>query len=87
MPDKEFRTGETVPKSGIYRVTHKRHRLPHEVTLLGGQLFPRCSKCKDAVEFHVVRQAVPIQSDSSFKVAVYELPVVDDDEPPKKIAS
>src|SRR5579859_2355496 len=26
-----FRTNEVVPQSGIYRVRHKKHRLPHEV--------------------------------------------------------
>lgn len=39
-----FRTGEPIPESGIYRVIHKAHRLPHEVTLVWGQAFPRCAK-------------------------------------------
>jgi hypothetical protein len=36
-----LRTGVAVPESGIYRVSHSQHRLPHEVTLLKDQQFPR----------------------------------------------
>ena len=75
-----FRTGQTVPASGIYRVTHLRHRLPHEVTLLAGQTFPRCSKCKDSIQFQPVRYAATVQADPDFKVVVYELPVLEDEE-------
>ena len=34
---RKFLSGEVVPKSGIYKVTHTQHRLPHEVTVLSGQ--------------------------------------------------
>ena len=75
-----FATGDTVPESGIYQVTHKDHRLPHEVTLLAGQIFPRCSKCNDRVFFEAVRYAQQIhEGRDSFKVVVYELPVLDEE--------
>lgn len=73
-------------RTGIYRVTHAFHRLPHEVTLLAGQTFPRCSKCKDAVQFKPVRPAARIDEDPSFKIVVYELPVIEENEAPEALA-
>ena len=72
-----FRTSEIVPDSGIYRVTHAEHRLPHEVTLLKGAAFPRCSKCKEAVTFMVVALA-PRLDKLRERVTLYQLPDMDD---------
>ena len=68
-----LKTGDLVPESGIYRVVHSGHRLPHEVTLLKEQQFPRCSKCKDAVEFEPVMLA-PTMGDRRGQIVLYELP-------------
>jgi hypothetical protein len=87
MTDRKFNTGQTVPESGVYRVTHAGHRLPREVTLLAGQTFPRCSKCKAAVQFRVVRRAQFIDTSTGFKVIIYELPVLDEDDTPEALAS
>ena len=76
-----FATGSVIPESGIYRVIHARHRLPHEVTLVKGQQFPRCSKCESEVVFELVHPAPSIQADRSFRIVLYELPVVEDDAP------
>lgn len=84
MKEKTFSTGQTVPHSGIYQVVHAGHRLPHEVTLIAGETFPRCSKCKDAVQFQAIRHAALAQSDKSFKIVVYELPVVEEEDGPSK---
>ena len=72
-------TGQIVPESGIYLVIHKGHRLPHEVTLLKGQLFPRCAKCAELVEFEAV-QTVAQLSERRGAVILYELPVLDSDD-------
>ena len=76
---KQFRCGEKILESGIYRVVHEKHRLPHEVTLLNGQLFPRCMKCEDSVYFELVRSAPDITL-APFKVALYALPPTDESE-------
>lgn len=68
-----FRTGQKVPQSGIYRVTHAEHRLPHEVTLLKDARFPRCSKCKEAVTFRAISLA-PKLDELRERVTLYELP-------------
>lgn len=80
-----FHTDEPVPQSGIYKVRHKKHRLPHEVTLLRDQRFPRCAKCDNAVVFELVR-AVADEYDTAIlspRICLYELPVVDDEQEQK----
>jgi hypothetical protein len=80
MPEKkQFRCGDKILESGIYRVVHRTHRLPHEVTLLRDQLFPRCTQCEDSVYFELVRSAPDITL-APFKVALYALPATDEEE-------
>jgi hypothetical protein len=69
---KTFRTGQAVPQSGIYRVTHGDHRLPHEVTLLRAAEFPPCSKCGVEVKFKLLRGVTV----DSFKVVLNSLPEI-----------
>ncbi len=58
MPgQRTFSPGENVPESGIYRVTHRRHRVPHEITVLAGQKFPVCRRCGLQVSFELIRSA------------------------------
>jgi len=76
---KQFRCGDKILESGIYRVYHGDHRLPHEVTLLRDQLFPKCVKCENLVYFELVRSAPDITL-APFKVALYALPANDEEE-------
>jgi hypothetical protein len=76
---KKFRCGQLIQESGIYRVVHGNHRLPHEVTLLRDQLFPKCTKCDDAVYYQLVRSAPDITL-APFKVALYALPADEEEE-------
>jgi hypothetical protein len=76
-----FRTGATVPESGIYRVFHSAHRLPHEVTLFRGNVFPRCSKCQDKVVFELLHAAP--RTFSYGRLTLYELPAIDDNQSPE----
>jgi hypothetical protein len=48
-------TGEIVPQSGVYRVIHVEHRLPHEVMLLRSNPFPPCAQCGSKVVFKLLR--------------------------------
>jgi hypothetical protein len=57
-----------------------RVRLPQEVTLLAGEVFPRCSKCKQAVRFRLLRTVPVPPGRSGFRVVLYELPVLEDPE-------
>jgi hypothetical protein len=53
----KYQTGHEVVDSGIYRVTHAQHRLPHTVTICKGETFPRCAKCNGHVTFELVHEA------------------------------
>ncbi len=54
---------ETVTDSGIYRVTHIKHALPSELTLVAGDRFPACRECY-VLKFELVR-AAPYGADNS----------------------
>ncbi len=77
-----FKTGESIPDSGIYRVVRQRHRVPHEVTLLRNEQFPRCSKCQHAVTFELLRALAFTEETRhlSPQIRLYELPVFDDED-------
>jgi hypothetical protein len=79
-PSKFFVVGEVIPATGVYQVFHGPHRLAHEVTLLGGETFPRCAMCKDDVHFKLVHAAPRIAHDPSFQIRLYEIPHPEQDE-------
>jgi hypothetical protein len=48
----EYKPRETVPISGIYRVTHDpTHAQPHDITAVKGEHFPPCNSCGDHPRF------------------------------------
>jgi len=53
----QFKPGEVVPNSAVYRVIHKEHRQAHLNELLEGETFPRCRQCKDEVRFELLSEA------------------------------
>ena len=65
MPD-EFKPGDKVPVSGIYKVLHETHTEPHEVTCVRGEPFPPCNTCKHP-RFVLVRSAHHIGHHEHFK--------------------
>lgn len=75
-----FKSSSIIPESGIYRVIHAQHRLPHEVTLIGGQSFPPCGKCHEEVRFELVRELPDLERERRGHVSLYSLPVLDDEE-------
>jgi hypothetical protein len=72
-----YETGETVPETGIYRVIHSAHRLPHEVVIQKDEYFPRCCKCSESVVFTLVHAAPELFWRTVYHV--YELPVIEED--------
>lgn len=74
-----LKTGAVAPETGIYRVVHTGHRLPHEVVILQGQRFPRCSKCTSSVLFELAHAAPDLFQ--SCICRIYELPVVEHTQP------
>ena len=62
-----LRPGTVVQVSGIYRVHHYAHRMPHNVSIEAGLRLPRCRRCGDAVRFAPLITAEPIGSDVDFQ--------------------
>jgi hypothetical protein len=62
----EFKPGEQVPSSGVYRVLHQGHRDEHEATLREGEQFPTCTVCAQDVRFRLVQSAKLIDRDRDF---------------------
>jgi len=54
----EFRAGQIVPESGIYRITHDvQHAADeHEITVIKGRRFPTCRHCQ-GVSFELMHAA------------------------------
>jgi hypothetical protein len=80
--DQLYKSSDAIPVSGVYRVIHAQHRLPHEVTLIAGQVFPPCAKCHAEVRFQLVRELPHLARERRGSVSLYSLPVLDDDEEP-----
>jgi len=77
---KTYKSSETIPASGIYCVVHAQHRLPHEVTLIEGQVFPPCAKCHDEVRFELVRTLPALERERRGSVSLYAIPVIEEEE-------
>ena len=75
-----FQSGERIPQTGIYGVLHTKHRLPREVTLLQGEQFPVCAGCSTPVRFKLLRTLLPKLWNKSFRIHLYQLPVLEDEE-------
>lgn len=63
-----YRANEKVPQTGIYRVFHYQHRLPHNVVMRQGEQFPACNKCGERVLFRLSSIAEALISDRDFMV-------------------
>ncbi len=61
------RAGEIVQRSGIYRVYHRAHRLPHNVYVSAGTRLPACLRCGQDVEFGLLMSGPELQSDQDFR--------------------
>jgi len=63
----QFKPGQEVPHSGIYRVVHDtNHTAEHEVTCVYGKHFPPCNHCGHHVRFVLVRAAKHIELHDEF---------------------
>jgi YjzC-like protein len=67
MDRETFKPGETAPESGIYRVVHHAHRLPHDVTIEKGMTFPECGRCGDHARFVYLQTAPFVRDDYDFR--------------------
>jgi hypothetical protein len=70
LPDenssKTYRAGQPVPCTGLYRVSHYQHRLPHDVFITQDRLFPPCRRCGERVSFKLSASANSLLTDQDF---------------------
>lgn len=64
--EKIYRSGDKVPCTGLYRVSHYQHRMPHDAVLRSGETFPACNKCGKRVMFRLSTNAETIGKDQDF---------------------
>lgn len=63
----EYKPGEIITQSGIYKVIHdNNHHEDHEVTLIKNHTFPPCNHCGKHPRFVLVRAAIHISSHKLF---------------------
>ncbi len=58
-----LRPGDTVSASGIYRVIHLQHRVPHDVLAIHGEELPPCRTCAGEVRFALVQPLSTVTDD------------------------
>lgn len=76
-----YRAGQRIPTSGIYLVEHFRHRHEHEVTLIRDERFPFCQKCGFGVVFTLVQAAPELDSATSPRIVLHQIPDVSEPDP------
>jgi hypothetical protein len=59
-----YKPGDQVPRPGIYKVVHAKHRRPHETSFRLNETFPTCRICGDGVRFEVVMYAEDVNTNS-----------------------
>ena len=64
----QFKPGDKVPKSGIYKVVHDGvHKDEHEVTAVLDEPFPPCNHCGHHPRFTLIRAANHLSHHEHFK--------------------
>jgi hypothetical protein len=61
-----FVPGAIAPRSGVYRVHHYAHRMPHLVTVTAGTVLPECRRGGEKVRFVPMIAAESINMDVDF---------------------
>jgi len=66
-----FETGQIIPHSGSYAVSHKPHLLIREATLLKEHVFPACAKCEVPVHFNLLHALRTESSRDKFRLLMH----------------
>jgi hypothetical protein len=66
-----FETGEIIPQSGSYAVSHKPHLLTREATLLKEHVFPACAKCIVPVHFDLLHAVQTESARDKFRLLMH----------------
>ncbi len=64
--------GDVCTRTGVFRVMHYQHRVPHDVVVYFGDRFPTCHKCGTRVRFQQILSSdstnptIPVEQDLDF---------------------
>lgn len=61
-----YHPGATAPRSGLYWVSHLRHRLAHLVYVDEGTVLPHCRRCGAGVRYSLQQRVQHLESDRDF---------------------
>lgn len=70
---KGFETGQIIPQSGSYAVSHKPHLLKPEATLLKEHVFPACAKCEIPVHFNLLHASQTESARDKFRLLMHRV--------------
>jgi hypothetical protein len=70
FPASTYSSGEVVPRSGTFRLTHK-HAVIHEIALLKSHVFPSCSHCSLPVHYVFVNWLPTETVSSRFRLLMH----------------
>lgn len=63
-----FHSGQIVPTSGHYKISHQPHALGCDIALLKGNYFPSCAICKAPVQFRLTQGVVVESAQERFRL-------------------
>ncbi len=71
MKRSHLKPGEAAPTTGLYRIHHYAHRLPHDCFVKAGKILPPCNICGDRVRFESLagEQPAPLEFDRDLKAS------------------
>lgn len=61
-----YHPGAIAPRSGLYWVSHLRHRLAHLVFVEEGMRLPHCRRCGAGVRYSLQQRVQHLESDRDF---------------------
>lgn len=62
-----FRSGEAVPRSGLWRPEHEQCKNTAEVWIRKDELFPPCPQCGSPATYTLLEEVQHISEDSDFQ--------------------
>ncbi len=68
--DTRLKPGDSAPVTGLYRVYHYAHRMPHDAFVPRGDPLPACNTCGERVRFVVITSNFrPVEQDRDLRQA------------------
>jgi len=67
-----FASGQSVARSGHYKVSHKGHPIRSDIPLLKGNYFPVCATCTVPVQFQLTQGLIVESARERFRLLTHQ---------------